>query len=128
MKKFLFDKINLWVDGFTNSSVGMSGKKLTACAVTLTAICFPVGLWSIWAYKHNDWSLLIGVLTIIVASNYPLPSNPEIDLLTSLVVLFNVLAISSAGIFSSLPNKSIMLLSSELNSFAKYSFSALRMV
>jgi Na+(H+)/acetate symporter ActP len=67
MKKFLFNKLTLWVDGFTNSSVGMSGKKLTACAVTLTAICFPVVLWSIWAYKHNDWSLLIGVLTIIVA-------------------------------------------------------------
>ena len=58
-------KLNDWANGFNNSAIGWSGKKLTIFAVTTTSFCFPIIMWTVWAYKHSDWSLLTGLIVIV---------------------------------------------------------------
>lgn len=65
MKEFILDKFNNWWNGFNNSATGMSGKKITACAVVITSICSPMITWTYWAYKHDDWSLFPALLGIV---------------------------------------------------------------
>ena len=51
---------------FNNQPDGASGKKITACVVTCTCICFPMILWTISACWSNKWEQLPILLTIIV--------------------------------------------------------------
>lgn len=50
-----------------NSNTGASGKKLTALFATVFCFVTPIVSWTYWAYTHNDWNLLTGVLVIVVS-------------------------------------------------------------
>ena len=60
MKDILTNILN----SFNNLSIGYSGKKLTAFLITIVCLCTPTITWCVWAYNHNDWSMLIGILSI----------------------------------------------------------------
>ena len=65
MKDFITDKITNFFNSFNNSNLGYSGKKLTILVAMLLCFTFPIVTWCYWANKHNDWSLLTGILTIV---------------------------------------------------------------
>ena len=44
---------------------GWSGKKITIAIVTVSCFVFPIDAWTIWAYLHNDFSLLTAILVIV---------------------------------------------------------------
>lgn len=81
---WLVQKVNDFLDGFSNEHKGWSGKKLSAGAVVITGICFPSIRWTNWAFNHNDWSLLIPVLgvlttfvlTLFAVNTYDKMKNP----------------------------------------------------
>ncbi len=59
--------MNLWnkiIGSLDNSETGASGKKITALVTTVFCVVFPTVMWTLWAYKHNDWSLLTGLIVI----------------------------------------------------------------
>lgn len=58
------ETITNFLHSFNNFPIGMSGKKITACFVVIFCFCAPIVTWTYWAYKHNDWSLLSGVLAV----------------------------------------------------------------
>ena len=60
--KELFNNI---VGSLNNSPDGASGKKLTALFAMVFCFVTPILTWTYWAYKHNDWNLLTGVLVIV---------------------------------------------------------------
>lgn len=67
MKKIInyIKKVVEWLKGSAdNDPGGASSKKLTGffCFV-LVGIC--VVSWCVWAYVHNNWDLLLGVLGLI---------------------------------------------------------------
>lgn len=66
MKELFLKKISEWWESFSNSKTGMSGKKLTACVVTLTCLCFPMIMWTISAFKSGKWDLLPALLVVVV--------------------------------------------------------------
>jgi membrane protein YdbS with pleckstrin-like domain len=49
-----------------NGENGASGKKMTALVVTMTCIVFPMVTYTVWAYTHNDWSLLTGLIVALI--------------------------------------------------------------
>ncbi len=64
MKEFL-----KWLQGSAdNKPGGASSKKLSAGWTLIALISPPVWIWTVWAYKHDDWSLLIPVLSVLLAS------------------------------------------------------------
>ena len=65
MKKFISDKITNLFNSFSNSNIGYSGKKLSAFDLVIFCITIPMLVYTYWAYKKNDWSLLPSLLTII---------------------------------------------------------------
>lgn len=65
MKNIILTTLKDFFHSFNNFPIGMSGKKLTVAAITVTSFCLPIVLWAIWAYKHNDWQLLTGILVIV---------------------------------------------------------------
>lgn len=62
--KELFNNI---VGSFNNGPDGASGKKLTALFSTIFCFVAPIVTWTIWAFTHNDWSLLTGILAIVTS-------------------------------------------------------------
>jgi len=65
-KYWLIQKANDFLNGFSNSKEGWSGKKIIIFGCANTCLFYPVIKWCNWAYVHSDWSLLIPILTIIV--------------------------------------------------------------
>ncbi len=61
MKEVLKKIVGSW----DNSPDGASGKKITAMVSTVFCFVFPIVTWTIWAYFHNDWSLLTGILVVV---------------------------------------------------------------
>ena len=59
---WLVQKANDFLDGFSNTDKGWSGKKQSAAAIVVCGICYPLIRWTNWAAADNDWSLLIPVL------------------------------------------------------------------
>lgn len=58
-----------WLKGSAdNKPGGASSKKLSAAWTLVVLITVPVLTWTYWAYRHNDWSLLISVISILVLS------------------------------------------------------------
>jgi membrane protein YdbS with pleckstrin-like domain len=58
-----------WIKGSAdNSPGGASSKKLSAFWTLVIMTTPPVLVWTYWAYKNNDWSMLVPVLTILFAS------------------------------------------------------------
>lgn len=56
-----------WLKGSAdNSPGGASSKKLSAFWALVIVSSPPVFMWAFWAYKHNDWSMLTSVLTIML--------------------------------------------------------------
>jgi hypothetical protein len=66
-KYWLIQKANDFFNGFSNSKDGWSGKKIIIFGCANTCLFYPVVRWSNWAYNKGDWSLLVPILTIIVA-------------------------------------------------------------
>jgi hypothetical protein len=57
-----------WLKGSAdNSPGGASSKKLSAFWALVIVSSPPVFLWSIWAFKNGDWSMLTSVLTVMLA-------------------------------------------------------------
>ena len=54
-----------WWDGFSNKPNGFSGKKLTAFAVTISGICFPMVMYTISSFNSGKWELLPVILPTI---------------------------------------------------------------
>ncbi|MBC7523506.1 MAG: hypothetical protein H7239_03605 [Flavobacterium sp.] len=52
------------IGSFNNSPDGSSGKKLTALFSMIFCFVVPIVTWTVWAYQHNDFSLLTAVLVI----------------------------------------------------------------
>jgi len=48
-----------------NGDNGASGKKMTALFVTIFCLIVPVLTWTYWAYNHNNWDLLTGLIVIV---------------------------------------------------------------
>jgi hypothetical protein len=71
-----------WLQGSAdNKPGGASSKKLSAFWTLVVLVTVPVLTWTLWAYKHNDWSLLISVLTILslsIATYLGINSNEKI--------------------------------------------------
>lgn len=64
MKNFL-----KWLQGSAdNKPGGASSKKLSAFWTLVILVSPPVLTWTVWAYKHDDWSLLISVLGVLILS------------------------------------------------------------
>jgi len=58
-----------WLQGSAdNKPGGASSKKLSAFWTLVILISPVVWTWMFWAYNHNDWSMLVPVLTILFAS------------------------------------------------------------
>lgn len=58
-----------WLQGSAdNKPGGASSKKLSAFWTLVILVSPPVLAWTIWAYKHDDWSLLTSVLGILLLS------------------------------------------------------------
>lgn len=58
-----------WLKGSAdNSPGGGSSKKLSAWWTLVILVTIPVLMWTFWAYKHNDWSMLIPVLSLLLVS------------------------------------------------------------
>lgn len=60
--KELFNNI---VGSFNNSPDGASGKKLSALFAMIFCFVSPIVTWTYWAFKHNDFSYLTTILTIV---------------------------------------------------------------
>lgn len=58
------DIFKSFISSFNNSPTGMSGKKLSAFGISALCFIVPIIIWTIWAWKHNDWGQLTSVLTI----------------------------------------------------------------
>ncbi len=57
-----------WIKGSAdNSPGGASSKKLSAFWALVIMSTPPVMTWCVWAFIHNDWSLLTPVLTVLLA-------------------------------------------------------------
>ena len=57
-----------WLKGSVdNSPGGASSKKLSAFWALVIVSSPPVFTWMFWAYKHNDFSMLPSILTIMLA-------------------------------------------------------------
>ena len=54
-----------FLGSLNNGNDGASGKKMTALFATVFCFCTPILTWTYWAYKHNDWNLLTGILVIV---------------------------------------------------------------
>jgi len=65
MLQFIKERIKDWLNSYNNANIGFSGKKLSAFVIVIFCFCSPVITWTYWAYKHNDWSLLTGVLVVV---------------------------------------------------------------
>ena len=56
-----------WIKGSAdNSPGGASSKKLSAFWALVIMSTPPLFTWMIWAYKHNDWTLLATILGILL--------------------------------------------------------------
>jgi len=77
MKNFI-----AWLQGSAdNKPGGASSKKLSAFWTLVVLVTIPVLAWTLWAYNHDDWSLLISVLTILslsIATYLGINSNEKI--------------------------------------------------
>jgi membrane protein YdbS with pleckstrin-like domain len=60
--KELFKNI---IGSLNNSPDGSSGKKLTAFFSMIFCFICPIVSWTYWAYTHNNWDLLTGILVIV---------------------------------------------------------------
>jgi len=65
----MFKNFMKWLQGSAdNKPGGASSKKLSAFWTLVILISPVVWTWTYWAYKNNDWSMLVPVLTILFAS------------------------------------------------------------
>ena len=53
---------------FDNAPGGASSKKLSNFWVLVVVMTPPTITWTIWAYHHDDWSLLLSVLVTLSAT------------------------------------------------------------
>jgi hypothetical protein len=68
MKENLFLKVVSWLAGSAdNMPGGASSKKLSAFWALVVLSTIVTLTWTIWAYKHNNWSHLEYVLTALLA-------------------------------------------------------------
>lgn len=66
---YIKEKLEDWTGSLDNHPGGWSSKKLTAFGAFIISALLSI-VWAIWAFIHDNWDLLLGILALWVGIIY----------------------------------------------------------